>query len=73
MLDKRFLSLGFPFIREDLVDSWSKPHPFIMELCKEVEEGSYLKESKDRLIDWIGSAVNGEFEDRIYKTEIKET
>jgi hypothetical protein len=72
MLDKRFLSLGFPPIREDLVTALCHPHPLIMELCSEIEEGDYLTESKDRLINWIGSAVNGEFEDRIYKKEITE-
>jgi thymidylate synthase len=72
MLDNRFLQLGFPPIRENLVDVDSDPHPFITEFCSEIEEGGYLKGSKDRLINWIGSAVNGEFEDRIYKKEITE-
>ena len=72
MLEERFLHLGFPPIKEDLVDIYCNPHPFMMELCSEIEEGGCLIQPDDKLLDWIGSAVSGEFEDRIYKKEITE-
>ena len=70
MLDCKFLELGFPKLKENLVDKWSKPHPIVLDLCKEIMTGAPLPYSKDdRVLEWIHSALNGTFEDRIYNKE----
>tara|TARA_R100000655_G_scaffold34765_3_gene67639 strand:+ start:932 stop:1864 length:933 start_codon:yes stop_codon:yes gene_type:complete len=73
MLDCKFLELGFPPIKENLVDEVGKSHPIIMTLCKEIEQGTFAAdvENRDHLYNWIQSAVDGEFEDRIYNKETK--